>query len=174
MDQTSVSKVHKLKVFFAPTNVTFLILVLVFLMDYCVLRDRQKTINRSFVWFLLHQHSFRSELVAMAPTVSSSTTRGRPSPGDCCSTINDHQRAVEQPACCCSTLRGHWGRPPSHLGEAEDVGEDRELGKAKRLCWSWCSSESTRSGMLGDVPTVSLTTSSGSRMYSSSWEISVT
>ena len=52
----------------------------------------------------------------------------------------------------------------SHLVEVEEVGEDGEPGKANCLCWSWCSSESTRSGMPGEVPTVSLTTSSGSRM----------
>lgn len=58
----------------------------------------------------------------------------------------------------------------SHLVAGEELGEDweQEQGKANCLCWSWCSSESTRSGMPGEVPTVSFITSSGSRMYSSS------
>lgn len=50
--------------------------------------------------------------------------------------------------------------PPSHLGVSEEEGEE---GKANCLCWSWCS-ESTRSGIPGEVPTVSFKTSSGSRM----------
>lgn len=56
--------------------------------------------------------------------------------------------------------------PVPHLGGLEEEGEEGEEGepgKAKRLCWSWCSSESTRSGMPGEVPTVSRDTSSGSR-----------
>ena len=47
------------------------------------------------------------------------------------------------------------------LGEEGEEGEEGEQGKANCLC---CSSEYTRSGMLGEVPTVSFTTSSGSRM----------
>ncbi len=63
----------------------------------------------------------------------------------------------------------------SHLGPGEFGGEEEDDGKAN-LCGSDGASleESTRSGMPGDVLTVSVTTSSGSKTNSSSWEISVT
>ncbi|KAG9352152.1 hypothetical protein JZ751_020565 [Albula glossodonta] len=69
------------------------------------------------------------------------------------------------------------GRVCSSSGTAEGEvgGEDEEDGKANCPAATGSSpDESTRSGIPGDVPTVSVTTSSGSRMKSSSWEISVT
>lgn len=57
----------------------------------------------------------------------------------------------------------------SHLGPGVFGGEEEDDGKAN-LCGSdWTSpEESTRSGMPGDVLTVSVTTSSGSKTNSSS------
>jgi len=57
----------------------------------------------------------------------------------------------------------------SHLGSGEFGGEEEDDGKAN-LCGSDGTSpeESTRSGMPGDVLTVSVTTSSGSKTNSSS------
>ena len=64
-----------------------------------------------------------------------------------------------------------------YLGAAGDVGGEEDDGKANLrtvLALGAEEEESTRSGIPGDVLTVSVTTSSGSRMNSSSWEISVT
>lgn len=57
----------------------------------------------------------------------------------------------------------------SHLGPGEFGGEEDDEGKAN-LCGpdGISSEESTRSGMPGDVPTVSVMTSSGSKTNNSS------
>lgn len=63
----------------------------------------------------------------------------------------------------------------THLGTGEEGGEDEADGKENWPTADGISpEESTKSGIPGDVLTDSVTTSSGSRMNSSSWEISVT
>lgn len=61
------------------------------------------------------------------------------------------------------------------LGVGEEGGDEEADGKAN-LCLAEEASadESTKSGMPGDVLTLSVTTSSGSKINTSSWEISVT
>ena len=64
-----------------------------------------------------------------------------------------------------------------YLGATGDGGGEEDDGKANLrmvLALAAEEEESTRSGIPGDVLTVSVTTSSGSRINSSSWEISVT
>lgn len=56
----------------------------------------------------------------------------------------------------------------SHLGSGEFGGEEEDDGKANLRGSDETSPESTRSGMPGDVLTVSVTTSSGSKTNSSS------
>lgn len=56
----------------------------------------------------------------------------------------------------------------SHLGPGEFGGEEEDDGKANLRGSDGTSPESTRSGMPGDVLTVSVTTSSGSKTNSSS------
>lgn len=62
----------------------------------------------------------------------------------------------------------------TYVGRGDGGGEE-DGGKANwRVGPGYSAEESTRSGIPGEVPTVSVMTSSGSRMKSSSCEISVT